>query len=246
MLSIKCLLLMTLLLAFSRAYYLSPNPWNILPTKTLPSLSTPTSPLTTAAAQKIFPRQVVGGSPNKNEPKTVYANGQFLDETFASLFGCSSSSPPSPSPSPSPSPDPDDAQPGTAPPPPPPPSPTPTPITECNTADHIIDVDFAQEEQITIFPATDAEDLFEDQCGRKKQHYPVHEHKDHQYAGFKKVRLTMDARSNLPGGLRGDEYTVVSCRAGFGTVLKDCGELGGQTVIDDVRYQLYAFILERE
>ncbi|KAI4173522.1 MAG: hypothetical protein LQ343_002860 [Gyalolechia ehrenbergii] len=177
--SLKVILHLALFMAFAatvNALYISPNPWTVSATQSLAANIT-------QAPTLLFRRQDLPGA--GGSPTTIYANGQFLDPSYASFFDCTSS-PTSSEPPPSP--------------PPPPPSPTPDKPPgaqpNCNTHDHLNEVELERGATISSFVKDDMRDLFEDQCHRKNQHFPITEHKDIGYVvKVPKVRLVMDARA---------------------------------------------------
>ena len=207
------LVLVTVFSAGANARYLSPSPWTIT--------VSPAANITQAATL-LLPRQDSDGA------VTVWANGQFLDSDFASLFACASTSssppPPPPSPSPSPSPDNGGGQTGTGLPPPPPPSPTPASNTaNCNTADRINDVELERGANPHQLSVDDMRDLFTDQCGRKNQHYPINEHKDlTDKTASVKFRQVIDARSSEAGGQNVVKFDKQHCIDNFARILDDC------------------------
>ncbi|KAL8933827.1 MAG: hypothetical protein Q9211_005561, partial [Gyalolechia sp. 1 TL-2023] len=199
--SLKMMLSLALLITISNtaySFYISSNPWTVTPTQS------PAANIT-QAPNFLFRRQDLG---SQDAPTTIYANGQFLDPSFASYFGCAPSSTTS-----------------EPPPPPPPPSPSsdtgvpPSANPNCNTYDHLNDVELERGAKISSFIKDDMRDLFKDQCHRKKQHYPITEHKDIRYVvKVPKVRLVMDVRSE-DGGVDPLKFDAHSCDVNFQRLL---------------------------
>ncbi|KAL8938109.1 MAG: hypothetical protein Q9216_004066 [Gyalolechia sp. 2 TL-2023] len=194
-------------LATVNAFYITPNPWTVA----TPTTTQPLAANITQSPKLLFRRQELPGA--GDSPTTIYANGEFLEPRFASLFNCApsstSSEPPPPPPPPSPTPDDDDDNPPGAQP-------------ECNTADHLNGIELERDAKISSFDKDDMADLFEDQCGRNNQHYPINEHKDIEYVDDEpKVRLVMDARAQdgRPDPLDFDDD---ACVEDFHRILDNC------------------------
>lgn len=203
-----------LLLAFTNAYYLSPNPWT-----TTTTIAWPTN---TAQAATLLPRQDL--SLRSGGVITIYANGAFLDEKYAKYFACGASSsssaaafttavlPPSsteeaPIPAPTP--------------------PKPGEGSTCNTIFGIVDIELQKGSDPGSFLQDDMRDLFTDACDDASR-YPIsNKNLDKTYKNGrndnKETRLVAAARSAEPGGTPPSvNFDKGRCKDNFEGLLEFC------------------------
>lgn len=190
------------LLSTVHTYYLSPNPWATIAPTTVPLAN-----MTQAAM--LLPRQRGGG-----EVRTIYANGQFLDDKYASYFACapkptSSAALPAPS--------------STAPPPPPPPplppaipSPPPNPDLDCYLLGTV-------KPEGAIFDIATGRDYVTTTCAKSTPYGITKTDKQLPKSSLgKAVTLSVEAQLNAAPLGRPPIFDKSGCIDHFNTILDGC------------------------